>query len=90
MEFIYSSLTDESGEEIEHALEGQGYGKFKLAIAEVIADALEPIQENFYELNQPENEKFINQIFRDGAKKASTIAERKLNRVFDVIGFYKK
>lgn len=87
---IYSSLTGESSEEIEHAFEGQGYGKFKLAVAEVIADALEPIQKKFYELDQPENEEFINQILRDGAKKASTIAERKLNRVFDAIGFYKK
>lgn len=87
---IYSSLTGESIEEIEHAFEGQGYGKFKLAVAEVIADALEPIQKKFYELDQPENEEFINQILRDGAKKASTIAERKLNRVFDTIGFYKR
>lgn len=87
---IYASLTGESVEEIERVFEGQGYGNFKLAVAEVIADALEPIQKKFYELNQPENDDFINKILREGAQKASTIAERKLNRVFDAIGFYKK
>lgn len=87
---IYASLTGESVEEIERVFEGQGYGNFKLAVAEVIADALEPIQKEFYELNQPENDDFINKILREGAQKASTIAERKLNRVFDAIGFYKK
>lgn len=87
---IYSSLTAKSSEEIELTFEGQGYGKFKLAVAEVIADALEPIQKKFYELDKPENEEFINQILRNGAEKAATIAERKLSRVFDTIGFYKK
>jgi len=83
-------LTGESIEEIERTFDGQGYGKFKLAVAEVIADTLEPIQQIYYELDKPENEEFINQILRNGATRASTIAEKKINKVFDIIGFYRK
>ena len=87
---IYSSLTGESNKKIESDFEGKGYGHFKLAVAEVIADVLEPIQKKFFDLEQPENTEFINQILRNGAEKASMVAERKLEKIFEIIGFYKK
>lgn len=66
---IYSSLTGKSSEEIELTFEDQGFGKFKLGFAEVFAKALKPIQKKFYELAQPKNEEFINQILCNGMKK---------------------
>lgn len=87
---IYASITGKSISDIEGMFEGQGYGKFKLAVAEVIADTLEHIQQRYYELDKPENEDFINEILRRGAKRASDIAEKKLTEVFETIGFYAK
>ncbi|MBR6755075.1 MAG: tryptophan--tRNA ligase, partial [Clostridia bacterium] len=37
---IYSAFTEKSFDEIEKEFEGKGYGVFKLAVAEVVADAL--------------------------------------------------
>jgi len=87
---IYSSITGESIENIEKAFDGQGYGNFKMAVAEVIADALTPIQQKFNELSKPENQQYVDQVFRNGAERASAIAEKKVKQVFEVIGFYKK
>ena len=41
---IYSTFTGKSNDEIAAEFEGKGYGDFKLAVAEVTADALAPVQ----------------------------------------------
>ena len=87
---IYASITGKDIEEIERIFDGQGYGKFKMAVAEVVADALEPIQKKFHELDKPENEAYIDSVLHKGAEKASDIAEKKLVKVFETIGFYGK
>lgn len=87
---IYASITGKNIEEIERIFDGQGYGRFKMAVAEVVADALEPIQKKFHELDKPENEAYIDSVLHKGAEKASGIAEKKLVKVFETIGFYGK
>lgn len=87
---IYASITGKSISEVEELFTGKGYGDFKIAVAEAIANVLEPIQQKFYELSKSENEEFINKILSDGAKKASIIAEEKMNKIRETIGFYKK
>ena len=37
-------------EEIEREFEGKGYGDFKLAVGEVTADALAPVQAKYHAL----------------------------------------
>ena len=41
---IYSCFTGKTMEEIEREFDGKGYGDFKLAVGEVCADALAPVQ----------------------------------------------
>ena len=67
-----------------------GYGKFKLEVANVIADELEPIQKRFNELATEENNEYIINICKKGAKKAEEKARQKLKEVYEAIGFIEK
>ena len=64
-----------------------GYGKFKLEVANAIADELEPIQKKFNLLAQDENNEYIKKICERGAQKAQEKARQKLKQVYDAIGF---
>lgn len=87
---IYSCVTGKTPEEIEKEFEGAGYGTFKMAVGEAVADELEPIQKRYKELELPENEEYLKRILRNGAEKASLIAQDTLKRVYDVVGFLGK
>ena len=85
---IYGSITGKSPKEIEREFDGDGYGKFKVAVGELVADTLAPIQQRYYELNAPENERYINEILNRGAKVASERAKVTLREVYETVGFY--
>ena len=83
---IYSAFTGKSFEDIEKEFEGQGYGTFKLAVAETVADSLAEIQEK-YNLFISDKEQ-LNKILIEGAQKASYTAEKTLRKVYRKVGFY--
>ncbi|MBO4472333.1 MAG: tryptophan--tRNA ligase [Clostridia bacterium] len=82
---IYSAFSGESIEEAEKRFEGKGYGDFKMAVGETVADALAPIQEKYetYLADKAELER----IMKEGADKARYIARRTLQKVKKKIGF---
>lgn len=83
---IYAGFTDKSIEEAEKDFEGKGYGDFKLAVAEVTADALGKIQAEFNRhLCDKEN---LNKILKDGSERAAYLARKTLSKVYRKIGFY--
>ncbi|HAE88696.1 MAG TPA: tryptophan--tRNA ligase, partial [Clostridiales bacterium] len=82
---IYSAFTGESIEEAEKRFEGKGYGDFKLAVGEAVVDALLPVQKKYAEYLADKAE--LERIMKDGAEKASRIAERTLQKVKKKIGF---
>ena len=43
---IYSAVTGKTTEEVEREFDGKGYGDFKLAVGEAVADELAPIKQN--------------------------------------------
>ena len=47
---IYASVTGKTLEEIVQEFDGKGYGDFKLAVGEAVAETLRPIQERYQEL----------------------------------------
>ena len=47
---IYSAITGKENDEIEREFEGKGYGDFKLAVGEAVADALSPLQNEYARL----------------------------------------
>ena len=87
---IYSSITGKTPLEVEREFEGIGYGKFKMAVGETVADALEPIQKKYYELEAPENEEYIKNILKQGAEIARGKARETLKEVYETTGFYSK
>lgn len=87
---IYSSITGKTPLEVEREFEGIGYGKFKMAVGETVADALEPIQKKYYELEAPENEEYIKNILKQGAEIASSKARETLKEAYETTGFYSK
>ncbi len=84
---IYSVLTGKSIEDCEKEFDGKGYGDFKLAVGEVVADTLAPIQEKYNQLMSDKAE--LERIYREGAVKADRYSQRVLEKVRKKIGFIK-
>ena len=80
---ILSKITDESFESIEKRYENKGYGEFKREVAEVVAQLLKDIQRKYYEYN---NEEVLNEILKNGAKRASVVARETLSRATKALG----
>ena len=82
---IYGALTGRSMEEIEREFDGRGYGDFKLAVGETVADALRPIQSEYKRILSEKD--YLMSVLADSAEKARRIAGRKLAKVARKIGF---
>lgn len=84
---IYSCFTGKTIAEAEKEFEGKGYGDFKLAVAEVVADELGKIQAEFnHRLSDKEQ---LNAILKDGSERAAYIARKTLSKVYRKVGFYR-
>ena len=82
---IYSCFTGKSHAEIEKEFEGRGYGDFKLAVGEVVADGLAPLQARF---SQIINDKaYLEEVMKNGARAASYRAEKTIRKVAKKVGF---
>jgi tryptophanyl-tRNA synthetase len=84
---IYSILADTPIEELERKYEGKGYGEFKADLAEVVVNALTPIQERYYELIDSEE---LDDILDQGAEKANKVATKMLKKIENAIGLGRK
>lgn len=85
---IYSKFTGESIEEIEKKYEGQGYGKFKEDLGEIVVEGLRPVREKFADLMK--NKDYLERIYKDGAKKAEYVANKTLRKVYKKVGFIQR
>ncbi|HZJ83011.1 MAG TPA: tryptophan--tRNA ligase [Clostridia bacterium] len=81
---IYSSITHKSFPVIEEEFEGKGYGDFKSAVGEVVAEILKPIQDKHKELLS--NKDYLEEIMKDGAQRAEHLSYRTLRKVYKKIG----
>jgi tryptophanyl-tRNA synthetase len=81
---IYAQCSGQTIEQVQSAYEGQGYGAFKKDLAEVVVQALEPIQSLYTDIRASGE---IRQILRDGAERAGEVAEATLSQVKDAMGF---
>ena len=85
---IYSVITGLSYEQIEKDFEGRGYGDFKLAVGEAVAEKLRPIRENFARFIQ--DKAYLEELYRKGAENATAISERTLSKVKKKVGLLAK
>lgn len=81
---IFSMLAGEPVETIVARYEGKGYAEFKSDLAEVVVEALTPIQRRIRELETDRG--YTLDVLRTGAEKAEAVAQRTLKRVRDRIG----
>jgi tryptophanyl-tRNA synthetase len=84
---IYSILGGKSLTEIEEMYEGKGYGEFKGDLAEVVIQALAPIQEKYYQLI---DSKELDDILDEGADKANQVASKMLKKMENAMGLGRK
>lgn len=82
---IYSAITGKENDEIEREFEGKGYGDFKFAVGEAVADALSPLQNEYARLIA--DKAYLEQIMREGAETASSIARKTMRKVYKKTGF---
>ena len=81
---IYSAITGKTYAEIEVEFNKKGYGDFKIAVGETVADMLAPIQEKYNALISDKGQ--LEQIYRSGAEKARYIANKTLTKVYKKVG----
>ncbi len=82
---IYSCFTGKTMEEIEREFAGKGYGDFKLAVGEVTADALAPVQKSFADYLA--DKAGLEAKMKKGAKEASYYARRTFSKGQKKLGF---
>ena len=82
---IYCSVTGKSGDEAVAEFKGFGYGEFKAAVGEAVVAELEPIQQKFKEYSA--DKAYIEKVMKEGAEKASYIANKTLNKVKKKVGY---
>ena len=85
---IYSSVTGKSFQEIEKEFEGKGYGVFKPAVGEAVIETLRPVREEAERMLA--DKAYLQQVYTEGAQKASYIARKTLRKVYKRIGFVEK
>lgn len=81
---IYGSITGKSHDRIEKEFEGKGYGDFKMAVGETVADELLPLQKRYEELLQ--DKVYLEKCIKENAEKAQYVANKTLRKVHKKIG----
>ncbi len=79
---IYMLLSDESPENIEERFKNKGYGDFKKELAEVMIQALKPIQEKYKEISDDE----VKAILSCGTEKARPLARATYQKAKELMG----
>ncbi len=82
---IYCGVTDRSGEEAVNDFKGCGYGEFKKSVGEAVVEHMRPIQERFKEYSSDKS--YIEKVTKEGAEKASYLANKTLNKVKKKVGY---
>ena len=82
---IFSACTGKSLEDIETEFAGQGYGSFKGKVGEAVTETLRPIRDEAQRLLA--DKAYLESVYKQGAQKASYVANRTLNKVYKKLGF---
>ena len=81
---IHAAFSGKSIAELENEFAGKGYGDFKVAVAEIVIAALDPIRKRTEELMNDKGE--LLKILKSGADKANEIANKTLAETYSALG----
>ena len=82
---IYSSLSNQSLNNTINEFSGKNFSEFKKKFSSLVIDKVSPISSEMNKLIK--DEKFIDDILKDGTEKANEIAQRKIQNIKKIIGF---
>ena len=82
---IYCACTQKTPEEAVKEFDQKGYGEFKMAVGETVADTLAPLQKRFEELSK--DKEYLDKIIKENAEKAGYYAGKTLRKVQKKVGF---
>ena len=85
---IYALATGQTVEQAQEAFAGKGYAEFKPAVGEAVVELLRPIREKTEDLLK--NKDYLEQVYTEGAQRASYMARKTLDKVYRKVGFIKR
>ena len=85
---IYTSITNETIENIEKKYEDKMYSDFKNDLSDIIIELLEPIQNEYNIIIKDKS--YLEKMLKDGSEKAAYKARRTISKVYRKVGFVKK
>jgi len=81
---IHSALSGKSIKDLENEFAGKGYGDFKLQVAEVVVEVLNPIRTRTLTLMDDRAE--LLRMLKVGSEKANQVADKTLADVYSALG----
>lgn len=81
---IYSSVTGKTISEAEKEFSGSGYGEFKLAVGEAVADSLKDVRENYAKYIADKS--YLKKCASENAEKAYAYSRRIVSKVYHKVG----
>ena len=85
---IYASVTGKTYDSITHEFDGKGYGDFKIAVGEAVAQTLKPVQDRYAELMSSKD--YLQEVMKKGADDAERLAAKTLRKVYKKVGMIPK
>lgn len=85
---ILAAVTGDAVDKLVVAMEGQGYGKLKAMVTASLIEFLQPLQENYYRLQQ--DRVYLDAVLKQGADRAAQLSQKMLQQVDDALGFIPK
>ena len=85
---IYSLFANKSIADAEKEFDGKGYGDFKIAVGETVADALAPIQAEKERILKDKGQ--IDKLLFEGSQRAEYLARKTLSKVYKKVGLLPK
>ena len=82
---IYGAITGKDNAEMEREFAGKGYGDFKMAVGEAVADELAPLQSRYRELMTTEKA-YLEECIKENDARASHTAMKTLRKVRRKVG----
>ncbi|WP_336277057.1 tryptophan--tRNA ligase [Bartonella sp. CB178] len=82
---IYAAFAEISKEEILLEFSGQQFSSFKKSLADLAVHKLAPITKELRRLHREHD--YIDSVLRDGAQRASVLAEKNMKKVREIVGF---
>jgi len=82
---IYACVTQKPITECEAEFQGKGYGHLKVTVGEAVVEMLKPYQEE--QARVAADSGYLDEVNKEGARKASELADVTLAKVKSVVGF---